>query len=301
MEEQESVFEVKNSEIASEIFTNYYKEKISEVPQKKKYKLDNYRKLYERLSKRNKFIVQNAVRDLLDEKDVNNLFGKYFLAVLRDENLEREGKKLTLYQMADLIEIKFQCPKDKKRYKKSGDDSIIGKEKIKSALEGVAKTNRNNGKELGNLILEDVAFLLNVNQEIFEDGQGTHYSFNEKRIQELLAEKGLDQKEFIGKILSKTIPCAKCQLDCPNINRRKMERFYANDVYSLADTIAKMWNIDIFEILNEEEYYLVLDEFPLDDYFKKLDAKGKKMIVHLIRNLHLEEKIYNMEGDKEYE
>lgn len=270
----EEDFEIADESVAWKVFRNFINTN-EPIKWSKDIAIKNYREiasLYDALTDIQKKIMDNLIRNLLEEKYINQLFKEFFKCYIKENNI-------SLPKLSKFIYAKNQC--DYKCGKINiGEDLDTVNRKIQNFAEISVPQNNSLG-------LSELCTILSIDLEVLTKGEGIVYSIDETYLYEEIEKQNIDKTELFNRVFEKYINCFRCKY----INSCEIKEDYVAymkyDVKSLAEIIAQILQIDTDKIVQKNDIYIELDYFPAEHYFRKLKEKEQKAVLRLICDLHM--------------
>lgn len=264
-------FVIDDPEIGSSIFRDAIK-----------HKMENKEFLYNRLSSLNRYIVDNTILNLLQEKkeNIECKFGTYFTLLLDQENMKRSysrfnNKPLSTVYLSQLIYAYA-------RY--SGYNYNLTNE-LRGLLEKF-KTLKNKPQSKSEDVVNCLCDILSVSKDVLYYGHGIRYIIDWNYISLLLKERDMDEDKFHEQIIKNYTQCIDSKINDDEYILYLEYMLYNQKKYGqfIADTLEVQYS-DI--ILENSISLLDDDENIIWDYFNNLTKKEQFVIYQLIKNLHL--------------
>jgi len=241
-----------------------------------KYFLNNKKFLYEKLSSRNKYIVDNMIIKLLGNriKNIDINFGENFSEILKNYTYRTYTKNSKEKFTTSYLSKLFNAYASVEKIDYSSED-------VKNNFDKFGKNTHKNTDKL-------VCFLcdvLSVSKEVLYFGNGIQYIIDWDRISEILKERNINEEQFHLEITKKYTKYNELRYNENYITYAEY-LFYNQKKYG--EFIAKELNlITASEIIFEKEIQLVKEQNYILRYFDKLKDNEQKAIIQLIHDLHL--------------
>lgn len=230
-------------------------------------------KAYSVLSKSEKHIITNLIKDLLPPK-YNTHVGIYLKAYLEEQGISHT-------KLANILDGYMNCSC------KINDEELETQslEQIKSKIQKLLVTSR--PKE-DNMILKLVADYFNVSIDVLLVGEGVRYSIDLEKLKEIVDAADKNVETFLEEhFTTDYIPKNEHKKKKEEKNEELYKKYIYQSAMVFAEIVEEQMSIDKHEILLEEKIWIEWDDMIFWEMFKKLTSKNKEIVLGVLNNIYL--------------